>query len=155
MTNSVKVTTKSKESTEILGTSTNNPDYGYIRVEESAGLQFGNGGWLNSNTRTALIKGRTSDLKTFIVKNNVKLGYELSGKIVIMEQITPFYEGQQPKINPSTSEVLYVTVNGTKTPIYRQTEFTQDATREDVMIQHENVMSSAGKAIQANEIAMK
>jgi len=151
----VKITTKSKESTEILGISTNNPDYGYIRVEENGATSFGTGGWLNTNSKTALIKGKTSDLKTFITKNNVKLGYELPGKIVIVEQTTPFYEGQQPKINPSTSEVLYVTVNGVQKPIYRQTEFTQDTTREDNMIQHENVMSAAGKAIQANEIAMK
>lgn len=155
MANSVKVITKNNQSTEILGISNNNADYGYIRVESNEGLSFGNGGWLNSNTRTALIKGRTSDLQTFLKKNNVAVGYELPGQIVIVESTTPFYEGQQPKINPSTSEVLYVTVNGVKTPIYRQTEFTQDATREDVMIQHENVMSAAGKAIQANEIAMK
>jgi hypothetical protein len=28
-------------------------------------------------------------------------------------------------------------------------------TRQDFMLQHENVMSAAGKAIQANEISMK
>ena len=154
MKNSVKITTKNNQSQEILGVSNNNPDYGYIRVESTGEVTFGTGGWLNSATRTALIKGKTSDLKTFIQKNNVTLGYEMPGKIVIMEQTTPFYEGQQPKINPSTSEVLYVTVNGVKSPIYRQTEFTQDMSREDVMLQHENVMSAAGKAIQANDIKM-
>jgi len=155
MANSVKITTAKKDSTEILGLSTNNPEYGYIRVEENGGISFGNGGWLNSSSKTALIKGKTADLQTFITKNNVRAGYELSGQIVIMEQTTPFYAGQQPKINPSTSEVLYVTVNGVKSPIYRQTEFTQDMTRQDSMLQHENVMTAAGKAIQANEIAMK
>lgn len=155
MANTVKVTTSKKDSTEILGISTNNPDYGYIRVEENSGLTFGNGGWLNSSSKTALIKGKTADLKLFIQKNNVKVGFEVPGQIVIIEQTTPFYAGQQPKVNPSTGEVLYVTVNGVKTPIYRQTEFTQDMTRQDFMLQHENVMSAAGKAIQANEIAMK
>tara|TARA_R110000868_G_C10596800_1_gene740086 strand:- start:141 stop:608 length:468 start_codon:yes stop_codon:yes gene_type:complete len=155
MTNSVKVITSKKDSTEILGVSTNNPEFGYIRVEENGAVSFGNGGWLNSSSKTALIKGKTADLQTFINKNNVRAGYELSGQIVIIEQTTPFYAGQQPKINPSTSEVLYVTVAGIKTPIYRQTEFTQDMTRQDSMLQHENVMTGAGKAIQANEIAMK
>lgn len=155
MANSVKIIGKNNQSTEILGVSNNNPDYGYIRVESTGEVTFGAGGWLNSSSKTALIKGKTSDLKTFIAKNNVTLGYEMPGQIVIMEQTTPFYAGQQPKINPSTSEVLYVTVNGVKSPIYRSTEFTQDMTRVDSMLQHENVMSAAGKAIQANEIAMK
>jgi hypothetical protein len=154
MANSVKITTCKKDSNEILGLSTNNPEYGYIRVEENGGLSFGNGGWLNSSSKTALIKGKTADLKTFIQKNNVKVGFELQGQIVIMEQTTPFYAGQQPKVNTSTGEVLYVTVNGVKTPIYRQTEFTQDMTRQDVMLQHENIMSGAAKAIQANDITM-
>ena len=155
MTNSVKVTTKSKESTEILGISTNNPDYGYIRVEESTGLQFGAGGWLNSNTKTALIKGKVADLTAFMQKNNVKVGYEIPGKIVIKEQTTAFYAGQQPKIVPSTGEVLYVTINGVQSPIYRQTEFTMDTTMQDFLIQHENVLSNASKAISANDIVIK
>ena len=155
MANSVKIIGKNNQSTEILGVSNNNPDYGYIRVESTGEVTFGTGGWLNSSSKTALIKGKTADLKTFIAKNNVTLGYEMPGQIVIMEQTTPFYAGQQPKINPSTSEVLYVTVNGVKSPIYRSTEFTQDMTRVDSMLQHENVMTGAGKAIQANEIAMK
>jgi hypothetical protein len=154
MANSVKITTCKKDSNEILGISTNNPEYGYIRVEENGGLSFGNGGWLNSSSKTALIKGKTADLKTFIQKNNVKVGFEVPGQIVIMEQHTPFYAGQQPKVNPSTGEVLYVTVNGVKTPIYRQTEFTQDMTRQDIMLQHENIMSAAAKAIQSNDIAI-
>lgn len=150
----VKVTTCKKDSQAIIGQSTNNPDYGYIRVEANDGLSFGNGGWLNSNTRTALIKGKVADLKAFIVKNNVSLGYELAGKIVIKEQTEAFYEGQQPKIVPSTGEVLYVTINGVKNPIYRQTEFTMDMTQQDTLVKHENVLSGASKAIQANDIAI-
>ena len=50
--------------------------------------------------------------------------------------------------------MLYVTVNGVKSPIYRSTEFTQDMTRTDIMLQHENVISGAAKAIQANDIKM-
>ena len=155
MANSVKVTTCKKDSTEILGKSNNNADYGYIRVEESTGLTFGAGGWLNSNTKTALIKGKVADLTAFMQKNNVKVGYEIPGKIVIKEQTTAFYAGQQPKIVPSTGEVLYVTINGVQSPIYRQTEFTMDTTMQDVLIQHENVLSGASKAILANDIAIK
>lgn len=156
MTTTVKVTTCKNDSTSIIGLSSNNPDYGYIRVEENGGLSFGNGGWLNGNTKTALIKGKVKDLETFVTKNNVKVGYEIPGKIVIMEQTTPFYEGQQPKRAGADGEVLYSTDNqGVRHAIYRQTEFTMDQTRQDVLVKHDNVLSSAAKVVVQNDIAIK
>lgn len=151
----VKVTTCKNDSQEIIGKSLNNPDFGYFRVETNEGLSFGAGGWLNSKTKTALIKGKVTDLVAFIKKNNVAVGYEIPGKIVTKEQIIAFYPGQQPKLIPSTGEILYVTVNGVKSPIYRQTEFTMDMLMEDVLIQHENVLTSAGRVILQNDIVIK
>lgn len=156
MTTSVKVTTCKNDSTAIIGISSNNPDFGYIRVEENGGLSFGNGGWLNSNTKTALIKGKVKDLETFVTKNNVSVGYEIPGKIVIMEQTTPFYEGQQPKRAGANGEVLYSTDNqGVRHAIYRQTEFTMDSNRQDVLVKHDNVLSGAAKVMVQNDIAIK
>jgi hypothetical protein len=151
----VKVTTCTTQSTEIIGKSTNNPDYGYIRVESSEGISFGNGGWLNANTKTALIKGKVTDLTTFVQKNRVTVGYEIDGKIVVNESLTPFYEGQQPKIVPSTGEVLFVETAEGKKPIYRQTEFTMDMTRVDEFIKHSNALSTAARVIVQNDIAVK
>lgn len=151
----VTVTTCSNSSTEIIGVSTNNPDYGYIRVESNEGLSFGNGGWLNAKSKSALIKGKVADLRAFVQKNNVTVGYKIPGQIVILEQAgLPFYEGQQPKRAGADGEVLYVTRNGQKLPIYRQTEFTMDMTRTDSPIQHENVLSAAAKTMAANDIAV-
>lgn len=150
----VKVTTCTNQSTEIIGKSTNNPDYGYIRVESSEGISFGNGGWLNANRRTALIKGKLSDLMAFVQKNNVKVGYELQGKIVVNESLTPFYATQQPKLIPSTGEILYKETSNGKEPIYRQTEFTVDMSKMDTMIQHSNVLSAAAKVVAQNDIAI-
>jgi hypothetical protein len=152
----VKVTTKSNDSTEILGISSNNPDFGYIRVEENGGLSFGAGGWLNSNTKTALIKGKVADLTAFIRKNNVTVGYEIPGKIVIKEQTTPFYEGQQPKRAGANGEVLYTTDSeGVRHAIYRQTEFTMNMDMQDVLVKHDNILSSAAKVVMQNDIAVK
>jgi len=156
MNSTVKVTTASNSTTEIMGISSNNPDFGYIRVEENGGLSFGAGGWLNSKTKTALIKGKVKDLQAFIQKNNVTVGYEIPGQIVIMEQAgTPFYEGQQPKRAGQDGEVLYKVVNGEKLPIYRQTEFTMDMTKSDSLVQHDNALSTAAKAVLANDIAVR
>lgn len=156
MNSTVKVTTASNSTTEIMGISSNNPDFGYIRVEENGGLSFGAGGWLNSRTKTALIKGKVKDLQAFIQKNNVTVGYEIPGQIVIMEQTgTPFYEGQQPKRAGQDGEVLYKVVNGEKLPIYRQTEFTMDMTKSDSLVQHDNALSTAAKAVLANDIAVR
>ena len=156
MNSTVKVTTCSNSSSEIMGISSNNPDFGYIRVEENGGLSFGAGGWLNSRTKTALIKGKVKDLQAFIQKNNVTVGYEIPGQIVIMEQAgTPFYEGQQPKRAGQDGEVLYKVVNGEKLPIYRQTVFTMDMTKSDSLVQHDNALSTAAKAVLANDIAVR
>jgi hypothetical protein len=155
MSQTVKVTTKSNDSIEIIGISSNNPDFGYIRVEENGGLSFGTGGWLNSQSKTALIKGKVADLQKFVKSNNVIVGYEIPGKIVIMEQTTPFYEGQQPKRAGKDGEVLYSTDNeGVRHAIYRQTEFTMDMTRQDSLIKHDNVISAAARVVSQNDIAV-
>lgn len=155
MENSVKVTTCKNDSREIIGVSSNNSDFGYIRVEENGGISFGAGGWLNSNTKSALIKGKVKDLETFVEKNNVTLGYELKGKIVVLEQTIPFYDGQIAKLAGANGEVLYSVQNGKKLPIYRQTEFTMDMSREDMLVKHDNVLSTASRKITPNEIVIK
>jgi hypothetical protein len=152
----VKVTTASNSTTEIIGVSTNNPEYGFIRVESTDGLSFGNGGWLNAKSKSALIKGKVADLRTFVQKNNVTVGYSIPGQIVVMEQAgTPFYEGQQPKRAGVDGEVLFVTKDGQRLPIYRQTEFTMDMNRADQLVQHENALSAAARVMTANDIAVK
>jgi hypothetical protein len=151
----VKVVTCTNQSSEIIGKSTNSPDYGYIRVESSEGISFGNGGWLNANRKTALIKGKLSDLIAFVKKNNVTEGYELQGKIVVNESLTPFYANQQPKLIPSTGEILYKETSNGKEPIYRQTEFTVDMSKMDTLIQHSNALSAAAKVVVQNDIAIK
>ena len=155
MENSVKVTTCKNDSRDIIGVSSNNSDFGYIRVEENGGISFGAGGWLNSNTKSALIKGKVKDLETFVEKNNVTLGYELKGKIVVLEQTIPFYDGQIAKLAGANGEVLYSVQNGKKLPIYRQTEFTMDMSREDMLVKHDNVLSTAIRKITPNEIVIK
>ena len=143
----VKVTTCRNESSELIGISPNNSDYGFIRVESAEAAQIGAGGWINTNRRTTLIKGKINDLTQWVKANNIKIGTELPGKIVINEQAgVPFYEGQEPKRAGKDGEVLHVDGQ----PIFRQTEFTLDMTASDKLIKHHNVLSAAARSVSSN-----
>lgn len=74
-----------------------------------------------------------------IIKNfDLKVGDDLSVKVrpsrlIVKEQLTPFFVGQQPKMNPQTGCIL---VSGTS-PIYRRTISVDVASPEiDTFIQH-------------------
>jgi hypothetical protein len=138
----VKIATCRQDSTDLIGVSPNNSDFGYIRVVSSEGLSFGAGGWLNSRQKSTLIKGKITDLQEWVRKNNIQVESEIPGKIVVKESLTPFYETQQPKRSNPEGPVLYKTVGGINRPIYRQTEFTLDDTIQDELIQHDNVLST-------------
>lgn len=77
-----------------------NPEYGTIRVDSET-VSFSNG-YMNKSRRTAFIRGRVSDLKSM----NFEDGQRMIGIIQRQESFSPFYDGQTPKINPSTSEVI-------------------------------------------------
>lgn len=129
MNNQVKVT-KHPETGAVVTPAPSNPDYGYVRVE-SKQLSF-EGGFARMQTRSALIR-MEMELAQYFTENQI-----LEGKIVVKESLTPFYEGQTPKINPSNSDILHV--NGS--PIYRTTEFVTDANAQDVLLQHTNVATA-------------
>lgn len=148
----VTVVTCRNNSTDLIGISPNNADYGFIRIESSDVAQIGTGGWINTNRRTTLIKGRINDLTQWVKSNKIAIGTELPGKIVVKEQAgVPFYEGQEPKRAGADGEVLHK--DGM--PIFRQTEFTMDMTAADVLIKHDNVLSAAARQLSGNDISMK
>ena len=77
-----------------------------------------NNNFLSLVKRRGFFIGKTSDIEDMIKEYDLKEGSEfpLDCKIIIQEQTTPFYEGQQPKVNPVTGEVI--TSNGEV--VYRQ-----------------------------------
>ncbi len=152
MSKTVKVVTCRNESSELIGISPNNSDYGFIRIESTDSAQIGAGGWINTNKRSTLIKGRISDLTQWVKTNSIKIGSEFTGKIIIKEQAgVPFYEDQQPKRAGADGEVLHK--DGM--PIFRQTEFTLNFDEQDVLVKHDNVLSAAARQISTNDITMK
>lgn len=112
---------------------TSNPDVSLMRVEQEKEYITPDG-WFDVQNRSALIKGPREKLEA-----RFKEGQVLPGTIYHKEQLEPFYDGQDPKMNPSTGEIL--TVDGKE--IYRQSFYTPNAQAEDHLIQHDRVAVTA------------
>lgn len=97
-------------------TAGSNPEYGTVRVDSET-VSYTNG-YMNKSRRTAFIRGRVSDLESM----NFKDGQRMIGIIQKQESFSPFYDGQTPKINPSTSEVILK--DGKE--VYLQYEYIED-----------------------------
>lgn len=121
MSNQVNVTLHPE--TGVAVNPTNNPEVFRIRVEQS--VTTFNGGFASIQKRSALING-PKEVMDSLAKQKV-----LSGKIIVQESTTPFWNGQDPKINPDTQEVML----SEGQPIYRNTTFTQDVNATDTLVQ--------------------
>ena len=128
----------------VITPSSNNPEWGTIRVD-SENVSFTNG-IMNVNRRTAFIRGRVEHL------NMMKLtdGKKLPGKIQRQESFSPFYEGQESKINPSTGEIIMT--NGKES--YIQFQYTEDPAALDLWVGDTSVEVSedAEKALAAQAL---
>jgi hypothetical protein len=127
-----KVKVVADKSGNVIGQSQNNPEYGYIRLEQNT-IQIDHSGWLKSVTRSTLLKGRMEDLLQTGYTGNT----ELPGKIVVMESLEPF-NTENPdrdlKIAGSTGIICRIDDQ----PIYRQSFYTTDVTAYDHLIAHNN-----------------
>lgn len=130
MNNTVVVT--ADKNGNVIGVSTNNPEYGYIRVEQSA-TQINDQGWLRSSKRSAIIKGKMEDLMSC----NYKAGDVIQGKIVVRESLTPF-NPQNPEKDFKIAGSTGVICTLDDQPIYRQTFFTTNLNSFDEFITHTN-----------------
>lgn len=116
----------------IIKVSRNNPEYGSIRVESSH-IEFTTGGWLRHVRRTAFINGKVEDLKNA----DLSADQELTGKIIVQESLTPFYE-ENPDIHLKVAGESGIVCRLDDQPIYRRSVFTPDVTAKDELIQHTN-----------------
>lgn len=112
------------ESGNVITPSSNNPEYGTFRVD-TVNKSLENG-FVNISKRSAFIRGRITDLESLGLSAN----QTLPGKIQKMESFEPFYEGQEPKINPTTQE--QVLTDGKIS--YIQFEYTSDAKALDIWV---------------------
>lgn len=127
-----KVVVTADKNGNVICVSENNPEYGYVRVEQ-AGSFINDQGWLRVSRRSALIKGLVKDL----VETGFTEGQTLDGKIVVTESLTPF--------NPDNADRDLKIAGDTgiicryeDQPIYRQTFYTPNEQVQDTLIMHTN-----------------
>lgn len=120
---------KHPETGNIITPSTKNVEWGSIRVDsKSTSME---NGILNISNRSAFIRGKIKDLESL----DLKEGQKLTGLIQKQESFQPFYEGQDPKINPTTEEI--VLKDGRET--YLQYVYTSDINAPTDVFVHEAV----------------
>lgn len=145
-----KVLVVADKNGNIIGQSTNNPEYGYIRVQQHT-VQINDQGWLKTVKRSAILKGKMEDL----LSAEYKEGTQLPGKIVVIEALEPFNPtnpDKDLKIAGDTGIICRVEDQ----PIYRNTFYTSNPNAFDELITHTNTneikdVMEAKKAMSAFE----
>ena len=107
----------------------NNPEYGYVVLEQIASEL--KGGWISDKTLTTIIQGKTSVLES------MDLSKPLIGKIVVLESLKPFNDKQPERDLKYAGDTGIVCMDGDN-PIYRKTEFTYDTNAHSAFIKHTN-----------------
>lgn len=147
-----KVLVTADKNGNVIGVSENNPEYGYVRVEQT-GSFINDQGWLRISRRSALIKGLVKDL----VETGFSEGQELEGKIVVVESLTPF-NPENPDRDLKIAGDSGVICRMDDQPIYRQSFYTTNPNNQDQLIMHTNAeeireVQAAQRAM--NGLAMK
>ena len=122
----------SRPETGELITAGKNPEWGSVRVESKVLVNNGSG-MIVLQKRVAFVRMQMELgqqlIQAGLIKDNKPM--PIPGKIIIKESLEPFYEGQEPKINPQTGdEVLYMG----SMPIYRQAIFASNESAKDELI---------------------
>jgi hypothetical protein len=126
-----KVKIVSDENGNVVNVSSNNPEFGWIILEQNTTQM--EGGWLRKVTKKARIMGKTTEL----IELNYTQDTELPGKIVVVESLTPFNSNDSERdLKKAGDTGIICRVNDQ--PIYRRTFYTSDSTAEDVYVQHTN-----------------
>jgi len=151
------VTVLADDNGMVIRQSKNNPEYGFVVLQQSRTMiqsnpaNLKNVGWLKTQKMTTLLKGKMEELKMF----GFTKGMELPGKIVVKESTTPFSEenpDQHLKIAGDTGIVCCIYGE----PIYRITYYTADPSEQDEFVQHNNVdaiRSANGATSNSNKIS--
>lgn len=127
-----KVKITADEAGNVIVKSKNNPEWGYIRVEQTR-FTVDDDGIARDVTMSALIPGKIESL----AKWNATEGKEISGKIIYKESLTGFRKVDADKdLKVAGFSGVVCTLNGS--PIYRKNFYTLDENAQDVAIAHDN-----------------
>lgn len=143
MNTKVRVTANAEGN--VVSLSTENPTYGFIRVEQNR-MVVNDKGWASKKVLSALIYGEAKDLMDFGYFN----GQELAGKIVVKESLEPFN-----RVNPDKDykiagkSGIICCIDGQ--PIYRKSFYSESTNATDELIAHNNT-GAIREAINLEEV---
>ena len=116
----------------VVRQSKNNSEYGYVRLQQDR-VTYSNGGWLKRSNVSTLLHGKVEDFDAIGIKDQS----ELTGKIIIKEQTTPFSNNDPDRdLKYAGDTGIICCAHGE--PIYRKTFFVADLEAEDVFVAHTN-----------------
>jgi hypothetical protein len=138
----------------VIHVSANNPDYGYVRLQQVRTVVDDNG-FLRRQVMSALIQAPVGILQEM----GYHAGQILDGKIIIKESLTPFNKKSPERdLKVAGKTGIVCTVEGQ--PIYRKTVYNTSSNAADLTIQHDNIeelrnayaaQNATSKAIVPNE----
>ena len=126
-----KVKITADKNGNIITISENNPEYGWIFVEQTVS-QFENG-WMKNVVRKARINGKKNEL----VEAKFTKGQELPGRIVVLESLSPF-DTENSDRDLKVAGKTGVICRYDDQPIYRQSVYTSNLNAFDELITHTN-----------------
>jgi hypothetical protein len=117
----------------VIVSSPNNPEYGYVRLEQSRTVIDDNG-FLRIKPVSTLIHGTIAELKAA----GFYAGQELPGNLLIKESLTPF-NAKNPERDLKIAGDTGIICSVEGQPIYRKTIYSAASNAEDTLIKHDNV----------------
>lgn len=102
--------------------------FGKVRVDQHSPVI--NNGFLSFANRSAFITMDENTAKKMESILKEEQPYPIEGKVVVRESLEPFYENQEPKINPSKEEII----THLGAPVYRDTQFVFDLGAKDILL---------------------
>jgi len=127
-----KVVVAADKAGNVIVRSSNNPEYGHIRVEQTR-MVIDDSGFARRKKLSALIPGLVEDLRGF----GWTAGELVDGKIIVKESLTPF-NTQEPERDYKIAGNSGIVCCQDGMPIYRKNFFTLSASAEDTSVEHTN-----------------
>jgi hypothetical protein len=127
-----KVVVAADTAGNVIVRSSNNPEYGHIRVEQTR-MVIDDSGFARKKKLSALIPGLVEDLKGF----GWTSGELVDGKIIVKESLTPF-NTQEPERDYKIAGNSGIVCCQDGMPIYRKNFFTLSTSAEDTSVEHTN-----------------
>lgn len=132
MNSKVKVVADATTNSVIV-VSPNNPEYGYVRLEQTRTVIDDNG-FLRMKPVSTLIHGTMTELKAA----GFYAGQELPGNLLIKESLEPF-NAKNPERDLKIAGDTGIICSVEGQPIYRKTIYSAASNAEDTLIKHDNV----------------